>query len=480
MASSATHASPLFLRSDDRGSYAVWSGGNFLQANAEAIMKCVQDCRRGWNNRLFSNSLRSEGARGRRIFDQDRLHRRHVARGWDQVVVKIFALSGKKFFHERHSQSLGDAAFNLTFNQGGIDSAADIMSRRNLQNSNRTEFGVDFNLRHVRAKAVDRVGNALPIFIELAGGRVEGRFPGDYVTVLIKGHILECKQLWSLIRAHGDPVVVKLYAGRMRSAHQLQNRVAQLLSGHLRGLACYERLARCRSFSAVGGNRGISREQIKLPDASAQSVGTDLSHDRVRSLADIDGALMQCDAAVALETNANRRRIRQRRIAAAIPHSGDADAATKGTRSVPIEIDGVLPRGFPAWTQYFQAGANPDTRAESLSRHGRRVAIEGIQNAELQPIDASKIRQLVIELLLCYGDLRHPKSAKRPRRHEICMYRTGDGSIVRDVIRPGSMNRNAPRDRRSPGRIRAGIEISRTIQSNELALSRTTATHTNA
>ena len=74
---------------------------------------------------------------------------------------------------------------------------------------------------------------------------------------------------------------------------------------------------------------GISRNQIELRDGRAQRVRANLRHDRVRSLPDIDRALMQGDPAIALQSDAHRRRIGQRSIAAPIPHACDANSAAQ-------------------------------------------------------------------------------------------------------------------------------------------------------
>ncbi len=38
--------------------------------------------------------------------------------------MQVFALAGEEFFHERHAQALGDAAFDLAFDESGVDGAA--------------------------------------------------------------------------------------------------------------------------------------------------------------------------------------------------------------------------------------------------------------------------------------------------------------------------------------------------------------------
>ena len=97
--------------------------------------------------------------------------------------MQIFAFAGKKFFHQRHAQALRNAAFDLSFNQRGIDCAAHIVRRGDLQHAHRSQFDVDFDLRHVSAEAEDRVRTSLPIFVERTGRRIECRLAGDDVSV---------------------------------------------------------------------------------------------------------------------------------------------------------------------------------------------------------------------------------------------------------------------------------------------------------
>ena len=95
-------------------------------------------------------------------------------------------MPGKEFFHQGHAQTLRDAAFDLSFDQRGIDRAPDVMRRRHFQHAHRSQFHIDFDLRHVRAKAVDRVWRTLPVFIERSDRRIECLFAGDDISVLIE------------------------------------------------------------------------------------------------------------------------------------------------------------------------------------------------------------------------------------------------------------------------------------------------------
>src|SRR5581483_6738000 len=150
MASSTTCAS-AGLRENGR-SYATRSRRSLVNANTSSIMNRIQNRRSRGDDCLLANSFGAEGTDRRRIFDQDRLNWGNVTRGRNQIVMKIFALPRKKFFHQRHAQSLRNAALDLTFNQSGIDRASDVMGGGHLQHTNRAQFNIDFDLRHVRAE----------------------------------------------------------------------------------------------------------------------------------------------------------------------------------------------------------------------------------------------------------------------------------------------------------------------------------------
>ena len=154
-----------------------------MNAHANRIMNRIENRRRGRDHRLLADSFRAEGPDRRRIFDQDRLDRRNVARRRNQIVVQILAFAGEEFLHQRHAEALRNSALDLAFNQSRIDGAPDIMGRGHLQHTNRAQFNVDFDLRHVRAETEDRVRIALPVFIQRSDRRIECRFAGDDVSM---------------------------------------------------------------------------------------------------------------------------------------------------------------------------------------------------------------------------------------------------------------------------------------------------------
>ena len=158
--------------------------------------------------------------------------------------MKILTLAGKEFFHQRHAQTLGSAAFDLSFNQRWIDGTADVMGGGDLQHLHSAQFRIDRNLRQVRSESEYGVGNALAIFIERAGGRIEGGLAGDHVAMLVERQVAQddgalCLRL---------PLTVTQPSSKTISAHSqasARRRMAsaQFRARHLRGFSGDESLA---------------------------------------------------------------------------------------------------------------------------------------------------------------------------------------------------------------------------------------------
>src|SRR5436190_5864769 len=162
---------------------------HFANANANGVVNRVEDggCRR--DHRLLPDSLGAEGTDGRTLFNQYGFYRRHVAYGGNQVVVQILSFAGREFLHERHAESLGGAAFDLAFNQSGIDRSSDIMSCRNPEHAHGSEFDIHLHLGQMRAEAVHGIWIPLTILVERAGRRIERGFLRQDIPVLVERKI---------------------------------------------------------------------------------------------------------------------------------------------------------------------------------------------------------------------------------------------------------------------------------------------------
>ena len=155
-----------FRRGEDGGAHAVGRGGDSPNAHAGGIVNCVQNCGGGGNQGLLADAFRAVRTDRGWIFDEDRFDGGHVADCGDQIVVEIFAFAGKEFFHQGHAQALRDAAFDLAFDESGIDGAADIVGGYDCENADGAEFDIDDSLPPVRAEAEDGVRITLAVFVE--------------------------------------------------------------------------------------------------------------------------------------------------------------------------------------------------------------------------------------------------------------------------------------------------------------------------
>ena len=137
-----------------------------------------------------------------------------------------------------------------------------------------------------------------------------------------------------------------------------------------RRLAGDEGLARGRGLAAIGRQIGIGGDQIDQCQRQADGIGGDLGDDRVRALPDIDRALMQRQAAIGLEAEADGRGIGQRGIAAAIEHAGDANATAQDAAAL-VEAAGACTGLAPGRPQRLEAFADADAVAHHLAGHSR-------------------------------------------------------------------------------------------------------------
>ena len=76
-----------------RGADFVGSGGKLVDAHARRVIKRIQNRGRCGNQGLFANSFGAERADGRRVFDENRFDRWHVANCGNQVIVEIFTFA---------------------------------------------------------------------------------------------------------------------------------------------------------------------------------------------------------------------------------------------------------------------------------------------------------------------------------------------------------------------------------------------------
>src|SRR4029077_4020747 len=95
------------------------------------------------------------------------------------------------FFHKSHAKPLSDAAFDLTFDESGVDSAADVVGGGELQNLDGAKLEVDLDFGEMSAETVDSVGNALAIFVQRFCRGIIGHFSAKDVAALVERQLAQ-------------------------------------------------------------------------------------------------------------------------------------------------------------------------------------------------------------------------------------------------------------------------------------------------
>ena len=212
-------------------------------------------------------------------------------------------------------------------------------------------------------------------------------------------------------------------------------------------------------LAAVGRNVGVCWEKIEAIDRHTERFGADLGDDSEGALSNVDRAHVNGDAPVALQADTHRGWIRQGSVAAAVPHAGDADAATTPGAVFLVECGGFLMRKIPARAQSFEAGANTDALAQDLAGDGRAVVFESVQDSKLEFVYAELVGESIVKLLLRDRALRHTETAEGSGGNNVRVDGAGVCAIMRNFVRSRTVQRNARRDGWPPGSIRAGVEF---------------------
>src|SRR5262249_53347221 len=130
--------------------YFVGCDRNFIDANSYSVIDCIRNSR--WNRQLRSLSrfLRAKRAIGVSTLDQisnDVAHlqsrRALVFKERRKLVNHIAVTPVGHLFHKRFSKPHVDAALDLTYDQHGIDSLANVMCDPHAWNDDDAGFGIN-------------------------------------------------------------------------------------------------------------------------------------------------------------------------------------------------------------------------------------------------------------------------------------------------------------------------------------------------
>ena len=105
---------------------------------------------------------------------------------------------------------------------------------------------------------------------------------------------------------------------------------------------------------------------------------------------------------------------------------------------------------------------------EHLAGRRRVAGAQRVAMAELQPVDAELVGQLVHHRLVGDGGLRHAEAAEGAGRRAVGEEGLAPGAHVGHGIRAHGMDRHAIGDGRPPGGIGAGVEVAVTSQASSL------------
>ncbi len=271
----------------------------------------VEDRRRRRDQRRLADALGTVGAERFRILDEKTFDLGHVADRRNEIIVQILGSPRQIFLHQSEADALRDTAMDLTFDLSRVDGTADVVRGGDAGNLDGPESGVDLDLRQLGGEGVARIGHALTFLVERRRRRIEMAGPGQHVAALVRRR--EDGEVYLVHHAaigNAKPPLVEHDPPCRPRPCPLENLPPQRLARELRRGAGNEGLARGGGLAGIGGKIGVAGDEMQRRDRNTERVGADLSHDRVRALADIDGAAIERDASVTVNADAHRRRVR--------------------------------------------------------------------------------------------------------------------------------------------------------------------------
>jgi hypothetical protein len=107
---------------------------------------------------------------------------------------------------------------------------------------------------------------------------------------------------------------------------------------------------------------------------------------------------------------------------------------------------------------------------ERLAGRSRIAGTQRVAMAELQPVDAEPVGELVHQRLVGDGGLRHAEAAEGAGRRLVGVDRRAPGAHVGNGVGAHCMDRHAVGDGRSPRGIGAGVEVAGHVAGEQLAI----------
>ena len=260
---------------------------------------------------MFPQTLGTKGTFRVWHLDQQAFDRRHVTNGGDQIVMQVFRPARDIFLHHRKADALGHPALDLPFGKLRVDGAAHVMGGGDFQQAQGAKGGVNLQLHHLRAIAIKRIGLTLPVFIKPRGWRIIGFLGRQRIAEGIGGQAGQINLAPRAALGHGQNWPCQRQPRAIPCIRQPQDCAAQAFRRRLGRAARNKGLPTGRGFARIRGQRGIWPDQRDLVQGQAQRLGRDLGDHGVRPLADIRRPLMQDNAALMRERDADGRWVGQ-------------------------------------------------------------------------------------------------------------------------------------------------------------------------
>ena len=324
--------------------------------------------------------------------------------------MEVVVAAGEVLLHQREPDPLRDAALDLALDQRRVDRAADVVRGRDaLEELTVPRCSTSSSTMFRRTRS--RVRLPLP---SSSSAVVGGSYlaAADRTTVLVLANRVEvhlrdssrgCTTRGEVRRRSNWPLVD---ASRRARAADAERRPRQPHRRSRRRTSASMPISSPRPAWCPYRPCSVSPRHVHAYGIGQICVITVLAPGRCRPRP--DGA--RCGRRGGCQSD--RRRVRQRRVPAAVPHAGHSDAAA-GLAAI-----GVRPAVAPGRAPNAESAppGSRDTRSpiEHLTGDRRDARRERVEVAELEPINAHGIRELIEQAFLRDRRLWHAEPRNAP------------------------------------------------------------------
>ena len=441
-------------------------------ARAGGMTDCVENSRRGRNERRLADTFCSVRSERLRIFDDVHDDGRNIACRGDQIIVQIVGLPTDVLLHQRHPQPLSNAAVYLSLHLCRIDSATHIMRGMHAQHLYGAQLQIHLHFGKLCGKTIGCIRHTLTVCIERRGRRIEISFTRGNIPISVH---------WNGTQIDAPAFRLEYVAvehhGRVawRAQHR-QEFAAQCLAGKSGCVPRHECLSRGRRLPGVGGQIGVAHDLIEQMHGHAERIGADLRQDRAGALSDVHCAVVEKYATALAQPHTNGRWIRDHGVADPVPHAGDTHAAPRSpARARELLLAGIesrrcFQRLHPRRPEAQQTLVQTSARSQHLAGGSRLSRADCIHQSKLEAVHVDLFGEIIEQRLVHDGRLRHAEPTEGTRDRPVGVHRSRQRTHVRNEIRARRVNRHAVRDGVPPRSISAGVEITEKVRRDQLAV----------